>query len=221
MSAFLKVIRFLLSLVIIPVCVITTINFYDWVSRIKGVRDTGFIFILGAFCYCAVHLILFKLDFLYILGHESMHAIATLFSGGKVLGMKVSSKEGSVKTTTPNTIVTLAPYILPGYTILIGVIYFILSFFMDTSNYINIFIFLIGFTLMFHLAYTAQSIREKQSDLLKTGYLFSISFIYLVNIISVFFIISLFFNELIFSDFIRASYEGSRDFYYGLFEQVF
>ena len=75
MSIFLRIIRSLLSVIIIPVCVITTIHFYGSVSRIRGVSDAGFIFILGAFSYCFLHIVFFKLDFLYILGHESMHAI--------------------------------------------------------------------------------------------------------------------------------------------------
>jgi len=150
-----------------------------------------------------------------------MHALATFCSGGKASNMKVSSKEGSVKTTTPNFFVMLAPYLIPVYTVIIAAIYFIASFFIDITKYSGIFIFLIGFTLMLHLAYTAESIKGKQSDLIKTGYLSSISFIYIVNLGIVFFIISLFFQGASFVGFISDVYEQTKVFYWSFWKQLF
>ena len=74
---------------------------------------------------------------------------------------------------------------------------------------------------MFHLAYTAQSIKEKQPDLIKAGYLFSITFIYIVNIVIVFSIISLLFKEASFFDFLSGFYERSKEFYYSFWRQLF
>jgi hypothetical protein len=156
-----------------------------------------------------------------VLGHESAHALATICSGGKASNMKVSSKEGSVKTTTPNFFVMLAPYLVPIYTVVIAAAYFALSFFMDTDRYSSVFIFLIGFTLMMHLVYTAESMRGKQPDLIKTGYLSSISFIYIFNLIIVFLIVSFFFQEASFIDFVSDIYENTGDFYWFFWKQLF
>ena len=221
MNILIKILRFIGSLALIPLCVAITISFYKGLIAIECISKSGLVFILGALSYSLVHLVLFKLDFLYVLGHELMHAVATLFSGGKVKGIKVSSKGGSVKTTTPNFFVILAPYLVPAYTVFAGFLYFLLSFFMDVTKYSGTFIFLIGFTLMFHLSYTAGSIREKQSDLIKTGYLFSISFIYIINFIIVFSIMSLLFEEASFFDFLSGFYERSKGFYYFFWRQLF
>jgi hypothetical protein len=217
----LRIFRSILSVLLIPACVAVTMSFYKAMYSIKGVSESSMIFILGAFSYSILHLFLFKLDFLYVLGHETMHAMATFFSGGKVVGMKVSSKEGSVKTTTPNFFVMLSPYLIPVYVIVTALLYFVLSFFIDVSKFSSYFIFFTGFTLMFHLVYTAASIREKQSDLIKTGYLFSILFIYIVNIIIVFFIVSVLLPKASFFDFISSSFEKSREFYYSFWKQLF
>ena len=214
MNIAIKILRFLGSLLLIPACVAVTTSFYREVVAIKALSDSGLVFILGALAYSLLHLLLFKLDFLYVLGHELMHAVTTLFSGGKVMGINVSSKQGSVQTTTPN-------YLIPAYTVFIAVLYFILSFFIDVSKYLPQFIFFTGFTLMFHLAYTAQSIKEKQPDLIKAGYLFSITFIYIVNIVIVFSIISLLFKEASFFDFLSGFYERSKEFYYSFWRQLF
>lgn len=221
MNIAMKILRFLGSLLLIPACVAITASFYKEIVAIKTISDSGLVFILGALAYSLLHLLLFKLDFIYILGHELMHAVTTLFSGGKVMDIKVSSKGGIVQTTTPNFFVILAPYLIPVYTVFIAVLYFLLSFFMDVSKYSTQFIFLTGFTLMFHLAYTAQSIKEKQPDLIKAGYLFSITFIYIVNIVIVFSIVSLLFKEASFFDFLSGFYERSKEFYYSFWRQLF
>ena len=215
------ILRFIISILLLPVCVIVTISFYDGIFTIKDVSGPGLYFILGALLYSVIHLLLFRLDFLYVFGHESMHAVATVFSGGKASNMKVSNKGGSVKTTTPNFFVMLAPYLVPLYTVIIAILYFILSFFIDITKYSSIFMLLIGFTLMFHLAYTAESIRDKQSDLIKTGYLSSISFIYVVNLIIVFLIVSLLFRGASFIDFISSIYVKTKYFYWLFWKQLF
>lgn len=198
-----------------------TISFYNGIFKIKDVSESGLYFILGALLYSIVHLLLFRLDFLYVFGHESMHAVATFLSGGKASNMKVSNKEGSVKTTTPNFFVMLAPYLIPIYTVIVALLYFIFSFYIDITKYTGLFIFLIGFTLMFHLTYTAESMRQKQSDLVKPGYLSSISFIYIINLIIAFLIISLLFKEASFIDFISEVYEKTKDFYFYFWKQLF
>ena len=218
---FIKILRFIASILLIPACVAVTINFYNGIASIKYISEAGFVFILGALCYSLLHLLLFKLDFLYVLSHELLHAIAALFSGGKVVRIEISRKEGSVKTTTPNLLVALAPYLIPGYTVFLALFYFILSFFVDVLRYSGYFIFFTGFTLMFHLTYTADSIRQKQSDLMKTGYFFSIFFIYIINLLLVFFIVSLLFKEISFVDFIKVSLETSETFYYSFWKQLF
>ncbi|MCX5692342.1 MAG: hypothetical protein NTX47_01450 [Candidatus Omnitrophica bacterium] len=216
-----RILRFIISILLIPVCVIITVSFYNSMFAIKDVSESGLCFILGALLYSMMHLLLFRLDFLYIFGHESMHAFATFCSGGKANNMKVSGKEGSVKTTTPNFFVMLAPYLVPVYTVVVAIIYFVLSFFMDVALYSAVFIFLIGFTLMFHLAYTSESIKDKQSDLIKTGYLSSISFIYIINLSIVFFIISLFFRDASFVNFAADVYEKTKNFYWFFWKQLF
>lgn len=221
MNIVFKILRFLASIALIPVCVAVTMSFYKGIFAIKSISESGLIFILGALSYSLWHSLLFKLDFLYVLGHEAMHAVSTIFSGGSVKGVKVEAKEGSVKTTTPNFFVILAPYLVPVYTVFVGVLYFALSFFINVGRYSKLFIFLVGFTLMFHLVYTAESIKQRQSDLIKTGYLFSISLLYIVNLAIVFGIISLLFKEISFVDFLSASYEKARLFYYSFWRQLF
>ncbi|MBU4312117.1 MAG: hypothetical protein KJ706_05310 [Candidatus Omnitrophica bacterium] len=216
-----KALRFILSILLIPACVAITICFYDGITSITAISESGLSFIFGVLAYCILHLLIFKPDFLYVLGHELTHAVAAIFSGGKATKINVSGKGGSVRSTGPNVFVMLAPYLIPGYAVLLAILYFLLSFFIDVGRFSDLFIFLIGFTLMLHLTYTSQSMREKQSDLIKSGYLFSISFIYIANLVIVFGIISLLFKEADFLDFISGAYVRSEQFYYSFWRQLF
>ncbi len=147
--------------------------------------------------------------------------VATQNRKGKVKGMKMSAREGSITTTTPNFLVMLAPYLIPGYTVFIALLYFLLSFFVDVGKYSGIFIFFTGFTVMFHLAYTAESIKERQSDLVKTGYLLSVSFVYIANLLITFGIISFLFQNVSYLDFLSSVFESSKEFYCSFWRQLF
>ena len=216
-----RALRFFVSILLIPIVLNFTVSFYRGISSIKTVSESGLLFILGAFSYAILHLLIIKLDFLYVPVHELTHATAALFSGGRVRNIKIRAKEGSVNVTKLNSFVMLAPYLIPGYTVFITFLYFGLSFFVDMARYSGIFIFIIGFSLMFHLVYTAESIRGRQSDLTKAGYLFSIFSVYIFNLVVVFFISSLLFKEAVFFNFISMAYESSKDFYYTFWRQLF
>ncbi len=215
-----KLFAFIFSVLLIPLTVAVTMAFYEGLLSLR-ISESGIIFILGAFGYSILHLIFFKLDFMYVLGHEFMHAVATFFSGGKVTKIKVSNRGGVVKTTSSNMFVMLAPYLVPFYTVLIAVLYVVLSFFLDIVHYRKGFIFLLGFTMMFHLSYTARCMKEKQSDLIKTGYLFSILFIYIINITVVFLILSFLFAGADFREYINDILYRSRHFYYYFWRELF
>ena len=215
-----KVLRFILSILLIPGCVAITVTFYKGIIGIQHISESGLIFILGALSYSLVHLLLFRPNFFYVIGHELLHASATLLSGGKVQGLKASIREGSIRVTSPNLFVMIAPYLIPFWTVFIALLYFFISFFIDGTRYSGLFIFLIGFTLMFHLVYTAQSIKERQSDLIKAGYFCSIFSIYIFNLGVVFFIVSIFFKEASFLDFLFVFYEEAKRSYFSLWQQL-
>jgi hypothetical protein len=117
-----------------------------------------------------------------VLGHEAVHAGMAWIFGGKIKSFKVSSNGGSVGTDKTNFIIELAPYFFPIYTMLITLAYYVFSHSYPISGS-NVFLFLIGFTLAFHIIATIEIMKVKQPDIVKSGYMFSISFVYIVNII--------------------------------------
>jgi hypothetical protein len=216
---FKKTLKFLLGIISIPVCIAVSLSLFDQLKSIS--YDQNF-FVYGAIAYLIVQAVVFKPDYLYIFGHEAMHAVAAWLSGGKVNSFKVSSKGGQVRSDKSNIFIALAPYFVPFYTILVAVIFFILSLLLKDGPPYNILMFLVGFTLAFHIILTIDFLKIRQTDLLHAGYLFSICLIYILNLVIICFILSLMFSaEINFAEFVKMSFFSSKHIYVGIFRQLF
>lgn len=175
------VIKFIIGILSIPVTYAVTKAFYINFVMINEVAANLRYFIWGLVAYAVLHLLFYKPAYLYVLGHEAVHAGMAWLFGGRIKSFKVSKDGGKVATDKSNFIIELAPYFFPIYTIIITVIYFVVS----QSYPVNgaIFLFLIGFTLAFHIIATVEIMKVKQPDIVKSGYMFSIVIVYIVNII--------------------------------------
>lgn len=219
---FKKTIHIILAILFLPVCVSAGFVLYEEFGAIKSVSQDQIYFFYGCIAYLIFHAVVFKPDRIYIFGHEIMHVITAILSGGKVHSIKVSKKGGSVSTNKSNIFISLAPYLFPFYTILVTSAYFIAMHFMkDVSMYLRPFLFIVGATLTFHIVLTIDFLKIKQTDLLGTGYFFSIELIYLVNMLILVFIFSLLFKEVIFMRFLNSMFVEAKCIYLGIFKQLF
>ena len=132
----------------------------------------------GFAAYLLVQALFWRPLFFYVMGHELTHALAAVLHGGKADDLRVSSKGGMVKVSVSNFLVNLAPYFFPIYTVGAALIYLIAA-----EAYKPYLIALIGFTLAFHFALTAYSLKQHQSDITEVGWLFAIPFIACVNVL--------------------------------------
>ena len=128
---------------------------------------------------------------LYVLGHELAHAVVGLLFGARVSNLKVGVKGGSVQLTKSNVWITLAPYFLPFWTMVVvavasvvrGVMYF-------THPGVPLpapwaWMFAVGFTWSFHACFTIRSLMQRQPDVEEYGRVFSWTFILACNIAGV------------------------------------
>lgn len=117
--------------------------------------------------------------------------------------------------------VKVAPYLLPIYTILLFITYWISSFIFKSPTLINYFIFLFGFSLGLHLIFSAKSIRSKQQDFLKANYIFGFSFIYIINLILLAFFLNIVFEKFSVVNFLNNSFQIAKDIFSAIFKQIF
>ncbi|UCB57322.1 MAG: M50 family metallopeptidase [Candidatus Omnitrophota bacterium] len=216
-----RIIKVLIGIALLPVSVAVAIAFAGQLGHIQALQDSSAYFLRGASIYAIMHLVLYKPNYFYVLGHEVAHSLATFICGGQVKAFRVSRRGGGVLTTKSNFFIALFPYFFPTYTIFFWLSYSSVSLFRDVSRLTPYFLFLLGFSLVFHLVMTVNSLKIKQSDILKSGYLFSVSLICVLNIVLVSFILSLIFKDFSFSAFFHSSMQQAKDIYSGIYAYLF
>ena len=197
-----KLFTLAVGVICLPLTITISRAFYNRLPDLSLDSKDQQYFLWGVFSYAALHLFIFKPHFVYNLGHEAVHVLSTWLSFGKAKNLKAS-------------------YFIPIYTVILCLAYFLLEKFGDASPYATYFVFFIGFTLAMHIIMTVDSLKVSQPDLIKTGYLFSLSLIYVINIIVVGFVISLIFSGFSFSAFFLDFCEQTRGAYTLIFNQLF
>jgi hypothetical protein len=158
----------------------------------------GVWFLSGLVAYIPIHLVFKRLIILHVFGHELTHALWAILSGGKVKEIYVSGRNGGFTTFTKgNTFVYLAPYFFPLYTIILTIIMKLAK-----SSYNEIFLFLIGLSISFHILLTIYSISKGQSDLKSQGVIFSLAFIAMMNCIVIGTLLCIIFTDVKLLDFL-------------------
>lgn len=215
----LKILKFIAGLLALPIMYAVTKAFYDNVIIVKELSGILQFFLWGVGAYVALHLLFFKPTFIYVLGHEAVHAVTSWIMGGKISSFKVSEEGGSVATTKTNTIVELSPYFIPIYSIIVMAIYFVIAYSYSING--SIFVFLIGFTLAMHVVMTIEVMKTRQPDLMESGYLFSIVVVYVLNIVIIALLFSLLFKSFSSKSFFIDSFGISKDIYVVIARQLF
>lgn len=212
-----------IGLLLLPIVVSFSINFY----RQFGNFDSPWTleqqyFTMGLVVYCVMHLLIFKPSYIYVLGHESVHALATWMCFGKVKSFKVNSASGSVATTKNNIFISLAPYFVPFYSIILAVaVYVADNVFLKTSIPYKYFLFFLGFTLSFHIIMTIDALKTRQPDLVKAGYLISGIVIYVINLIVIAGILGLMTGGFSFTGFMSNAWNLTVEIYQKIYTQLF
>ncbi|MCM8783952.1 MAG: M50 family metallopeptidase [Candidatus Omnitrophica bacterium] len=218
----LRVLKFILGILLIPFCFGTTVSLYHQISKISSYSTEEVVFLWGVVLYIVMHIFIFKPQRIYVFGHEMVHALFSWLSGGKIKKIKISDEGGEVKTDKINFLTLIAPYIFPTYTLLFSILFFVFdaSYKLDII-YLRLFLFLLGFSLTMHILMTAETLRRIQPDLIQAGYLFSIVLIYLVNISLMAFVLSRIFSYFSFSSFFNLSLGLTRNIFSRILNQLF
>ena len=210
-----------IAILFIPIVISLTKTFYLELAGVKSLTGPARHFLWGFSAYAFMYIVLFKMDFLYVLGHEFMHVIAVWIFGGKVISVKVKKNRGSVTSTKKNIFIDLAPYLVPVYTVLVSLGYLIASSFWQLDSYLPHFIFIAGFAFSFHLIMTIEKVKIEQPDFLDFGYLNSLILIYLVNVIVMAFFFKFLFSDFIFGNFMDSFFTSTKELYIAIYEQLF
>ena len=187
-----QVFRWLLGLLLLPLCWVTTWTFLRtfshatvqqgfWQSPQFWYFTVGALIMLGWFWSKLAQSFFL---YLYVFGHELTHAAFVKLFGGKVLDIEWGSEGGYVTTDKTNWVIALSPYFVPFWSVIAVIGYVVVSVFWEIQPAGDlVFYAVVGATWAFHLAWTLWMIPRDQPDLSENGTFLSLVLIYFGNLI--------------------------------------
>lgn len=188
--------------ILMPLGLITVLAlgemFWRALTRMAFWRSEEFVFFfLGGFAWMVAYVAGWRPVKAYVFGHEMSHLIAARLFGGKIFDWQVTEQGGYVETNKSNTWITLAPYLVPFYSIgvllLFGMVGIIAPMYeMQTIPLRNVALHMkpvwflysaLGLTWFFHVTFTLKTLKSEQSDLERNGEFFSVLLIFLINVL--------------------------------------
>lgn len=189
------------TLVLFPLAVISLFTVVEMLFRLGENShfwrtDEFLFFMLGSVAWAVAYWFGWRPVKSYVFAHEFTHLVIAKMFGGKIYGWKVSAEGGYVETNKTNTWITLGPYLVPFYTLLVLVGFGAAGLFVDLTHTQSLHIaewtlhyrwiwalyWLVGFTWCHHLTFTTQTVHVEQGDLTRNGEFFSLMLIFLVNL---------------------------------------
>ncbi len=141
----------------------------------NGIPLTGFVALVASAFFFHKH----RFTVVYVFGHELTHwATAKLFFK-KTGRIRVGRLSGSTEIYNTNVAITLAPYIIPFYLMVVVGIFGISQLFVYPSPLWVAYLVsaLVGITYAYHIMLNIFALRQAQSDLELYGKVFSLAFI--------------------------------------------
>ncbi len=123
------------------------------------------------------------LVYIYVLGHESTHALAALMSFGRINAFRFDVGGGYVETDADNVFVALSPYFVPFWMLVWMLLLWLVHLCAPFDSYGAWFYGGFGFWWAFHIYWTFWVIPREQPDMQENGVLFSMLVIMLMNIV--------------------------------------
>ncbi len=191
------VIKFILGVALLPFVFSFVVSFLNEFGLVA--KPLQAIFYNGLISFLAIYLFVWEPVAIYNRGHKLLELVFNFFK----------------------PMVNVAPFLLPIYTIFIFVFYGLLSFSIKSDWLLNYALFLIGFSIILHLVFSAKTIRSKKGDFLKANYIFGLSFILILNIALLALGFSLIFKEFSFVNFCNIAFSIAKHIFYVVFRQLF
>jgi hypothetical protein len=191
------IVKLILGICLLPFVYSFSIAFLNEFARLG--KSSQHNFWSGLFTFLIIYLFVWEPAIIYAKGQKLLEIIFNFFK----------------------PMVKVAPYLLPIYTIVLFIIYGLLSLVVSSGWLLRYSMFLFGFSIALHLVFSAKTTRIKKSDFLKANYIFGFSFIYIVNIFILAFCINLIFKEFSFVNFFNASFQITKGIFYAAFKQLF
>ena len=193
----LTILKFAVTLLLIPVIYALTVCFVNEAKLIGS--DFINVFVQGIIAFLVFYLFIYEPAKFYKQGQKITEKTTRFFS----------------------PLFKIAPFVIPIYSILLFLSYGLVSLFTKSQAVLHSFLFLIGFSFIFHLVFSAKALRSRRNDFLMTSYLFSFFFVYIITVSVVAAGFTVIFKDFSWFNFCKHSWQATGSFYYVVFSQLF
>ncbi|MCX7641012.1 MAG: hypothetical protein N2Z20_00035 [Elusimicrobiales bacterium] len=204
-----KLVKFFYAIFLLPLCFTLLKTLIYVITNVEFQDKLVVAFFIGMGSYVVFHLVFYKPIKFYVLGHELVHVLSTYLCGGKIKNIKISNFYGCVNVNKVNTFIALSPYFVPFYSIIITLLWIICRYLLKLKIPTEVFMFLLGFSIMFHLILTIYAIYVGQTDFRISGWLFSIVVILIVNCLILIFLFTFIFSS-------KIKINELKDYFFGV-----
>ena len=191
------IIKFILGILLLPFVFSTIVSFLNEFGLVH--KDLQWMFFDGVICFLGIYLFIWEPATIYNKGHKLVEIVFSFL----------------------RPMVNVAPFLLPIYTILFFILYGLLSLGIKSGWLIEYTLFLVGFSAVLHLVFSAKTIRTKKGDFLKGNYIFGFSFILILNLALLALCFSFIFKEFSFVNFCNISFTIAKNIFYAVLKQLF
>ncbi len=192
------ILKLFFAVLLLPVVVAASFAFAKELILLESLAVS--LFLWGIFAFLILHHLVWEAEIIYRKGQRMVEIIFKFFA----------------------PLVKVASFCLPIYTLLILIVYWLLSLvFADLNNFVNYFIFFVSFFLAMHIVFTAKSLKSREKDFLKANYFFAMELIYLANLYLIAGSFNLIFPEFSFLDFFRLTCQNTQNIFLPVFNQLF
>jgi hypothetical protein len=140
-------------------------------------------FLLGGFSWLMLFLCFTRPIKSYILAHELTHLFAAWLTGVPAGKLTFHRDGGSVQVARTTLWISLAPYFIPFYCLLILLAHTLAQLWQDPALWSPYLPFALGFTWSYHLCFTLYSLTRTQSDIRPYGLLGAYPLIAALNLV--------------------------------------
>jgi len=193
----LAVLKLILGIALLPLVYSSSVAFFKQMSLVEKAPQ-GY-FWLGVIIFLVFFLFIWEPEVIYAGGQRLLQYIFNFF----------------------RPLFEIAPYVLPVYTIIIFMVYGLLSLSIKDSWLLQYCLFLVGFSSTLHIIFTARDLGTKKGDFLKANYIFGFSMIYIINLMILGLLLSFVLKEFSIGDFSKYTFSASGDIFSAVFKQIF
>ncbi len=192
-----QILKFVAFLFALPLIVAVALAFQNQILGLPVPKEQWFFW--GVIAFTVIYLFLYNFKEVHVFGQGLLSKILQ-FAG---------------------SVASVAALVVPIYTIILCLVYFILNMTGASAQYEWILLTLVGFSVALHIVLTARQLYEEDSGSLKAQYFFGFGLALVMHLLIMAVLLGLVVPEFSLAEFLKASTHQTGSYYHAIYTALF